>query len=253
MRILIVDDEILARNRIKKLLESRNDIEEIEESESGESAIDKIQKLTPDLIFLDISLKDMTGFDVLSNLKDKKKPIIIFVTAYDNYALKAFNFQAFDFLLKPFKEERFHKSVNQAKELNQMQIQHHLDKRIRDLINLTNHENNTPVKKLPVKVGNKTIFINSAEIKYIKADRYYAEIFTEENSKHVIRQSLNSLMESLDNEKFCRIHRSTIINKEFILEVIHSDYSEIDIKMKDGQLFRVSRSQKKEVLQSLGI
>lgn len=252
MKILIVDDEIPARNRIKKLLSSREDITEIEESESGESAISSIQDFKPDLVFLDINLKDMTGFDVLSNITVEKKPIVIFVTAHDDQALEAFNFEAFDFLLKPYKEERFHASLNKARELNQMQIRTQLDKRIQDLLKL-NGSKEKPIEKLPVKIGNKTIFINTIDIKYIKADRYYAEIHTTENGKHIIRQSLNSLMESLDTEKFCRIHRSTIVNKNFIQEVIHSDYSEIDIKMSDGNLFRVSRSQKKEVFESLGI
>lgn len=252
MKVLIVDDEIPARNRIKKLLKSREDINEIEESESGETAIVTIQNFKPDLVFLDINLKDMTGFDVLSGLDMEKKPIIIFATAYDNYALEAFDFDAFDFLLKPFKEERFHSSLDKAKELNQLQIQKNFDKRIQEFFKL-NDPGKKSIENLPVKIGNKTIFINTKDIKFIKADRYYAEIFNKENNKYVIRQSLNSLIESLDKKKFCRIHRSTIINKEFIQEVIHSDYSEIDIKMTDGNLFRVSRSQKKEVFESLGI
>ncbi|WP_299436840.1 LytTR family DNA-binding domain-containing protein [uncultured Aquimarina sp.] len=252
---LIIDDEPLARKLIDNLLETVSKIDVIGTCKTGKEAILKINTLKPDLIFLDIKLKDMTGFDILEGISTKA-PIIIFVTAFDSYALKAFNFFAFDYLLKPFNEDRFYVSVNKAIETFQRKDTSQLQKKVNDLIHHVSTTDKTtnigPIKKLPVPLRNKTIFIPPNDILYITASNYYAEIYTE-NKKYLLRESLQNLLSILNPEHFIRIHRSTIINIDFTQELINSGYGAIDVKMKDSNQFRISKSYKKEFLTKMGI
>lgn len=259
LKTLIIDDEPLARKRVTNLLEDVPEIKIISQCKTGQEAIKKIEEVDPDLLFLDIQLKDMTGFDVLDSIDSNKRPVVIFITAYDKFALKAFDFFAFDYILKPFKDERFYKST--------LNVIHHLkngdldgfDEKINNLLDfmknpvVDNLNASKRVKnKLAIKLGNKINFINTNEIKYISASGYYAEIHTEEK-KHLLRVSLSSLIEALDAELFIRIHRSTIINLSYLSGLIYSSYGEIDVKMKDEQLFRISKSYKKDFLSKMGV
>ncbi|WP_228853322.1 LytR/AlgR family response regulator transcription factor [Aegicerativicinus sediminis] len=254
MKILIVDDEALARKRVLMLLEETNLSSDIKECANGKEAISTIKEYRPDLIFLDVNLKDMTGFDVLKSIDFEPKPTVIFVTAYDSHAIKAFDFNAFDFLLKPFKDERFFKTIEKVRKLTHTERDLTFEKRFEELMKL--HENNNqesrPSNKIPIKQGNKTILLNIQDIIYISASGYYAELITS-NKKYLLRESLKNLDDVLDNEQFFRIHRSTIINLDFISEIIHSNYSEIDIKMTEGSLLHVSKSHKKDFLKKLGL
>ncbi|RUA18277.1 MAG: DNA-binding response regulator [Flavobacteriia bacterium] len=252
-KTIIIDDELLARKRIMELLTDRNEFDVIAECHNGEDAIGKINELSPDVIFLDIELKGMTGFDVLRNIHPQKMPIVVFATAYDYYAVDAFNNYALDFLLKPFKNKRFHETLERI--LERMQ---HLDyeERMKGFLDSLDgnlkkgHGSNT--KKLPIKQDNKTIFLNTDQVKYVCASSYYAEIYIGEK-KYVVRDSLKNLLHQLTDHQFIRIHRSTIINVDHILELVHSDYNEIDIRMNDLKLFRISKSYRKDTLTKLGI
>jgi two-component system, LytTR family, response regulator len=253
MKALIVDDEALARKRISLLLNSVDEISIVEECSNGKSAILKINELQPDLVFLDINMKDMNGFEVLQNLDTPKKPIVVFVTAYDCYALKAFDYEAFDFLLKPYRDERFYKTIDKLLKLSQPEIDEKFEKRMQDFFKLNvlqKEEENS--NRLAVKQGHRTLLLNTAEIKYICASGYYAEIFVEDK-KYVLRESLKNLVKSLNRKYFFRIHRSAIVNINYIKEIVHSDYSEVDVRMNDNKLIRVSKSHRKELLQQLGI
>lgn len=253
LKTLIIDDEPLARLRLVNLLEDVPEIEIVCQCKTGQDAIKKINKEEPDLLFLDIQLKDMTGFNVLESISINKKPIVIFITAYDQYALKAFDFFAFDYLLKPFKDERFYKSTYKVIEYAKNDNLDFFDNKLNDLLKFINKPQlGVPKNKLPIKLGNKVRFIDTSEIKYISASGYYAEIFTEDK-KHLLRESLSNLIEILTSEYFIRIHRSTIINLNFISELVNSSYGEVDVKMNDGQLFRISKSYKKEFLNKMGI
>ncbi len=254
MRAIIVDDEELARKRVLNLLEEVPEIEVAGECTNGKTAIETINSLEPELVFLDINMKDMNGFEVLQNIEVEQKPIIVFVTAYDNYAIKAFDVDAFDFLLKPFKDQRFHKTISKVLKISRSEADNQFEKRINDLFLMYSQEKkkSTPVARIPVKQGNKTALLNPADILYILASGYYAEIYSEE-SKYVLRESLSSLEEILDDAVFCRIHRSTIININHLKEIVHSEYSELDAKMSDGKLLHISKSNKKEFLEKIGI
>ncbi len=254
MRALVIDDEELARKRILNLLEDIDKIEVIGECSNGRTAIERINADKPDLLFLDINMKDMNGFEVLKKVEISPKPVVIFVTAYDNYALKAFDVEAFDFLLKPFKDQRFFKTINKVLKTTKAEANSNFEKRMIDFF----HEYSkgrlqlTSVSKIPIKQGNKTVLVDPNDILYIQASGYYAEIFVGAK-KYVLRESLNNLAEILGNDVFVRVHRSTIINLNFVDEIIHSEYSEIDAKMTDGKLLHISKSHKKEFLEKIGI
>ncbi len=253
LKALIIDDEPLARLRLVNLLEDVHEIEIVCQCKTGQEAIKKINKVEPDLLFLDIQLKDMTGFNVLESISINKKPKVIFITAFDQYALKAFDFFAFDYLLKPFKDERFYKSTYKVIESAKNDNLDFFDNKINDLLKYINKPQlGVPKNKLPIKLGNKVRFIDTSEIKYISASGYYAEIFASDK-KHLLRESLSNLIEILASEYFIRIHRSTIVNLNFIAELVNSSYGEVDVKMNDGQLFRISKSYKKDFLNKMGI
>lgn len=252
IKAIIVDDEMLARKRIISLLKRVNEIEIIKECSSGRSALTEINLLRPDLIFLDINMKDLNGFQVLQNIEVKPRPIVVFVTAHDKYALEAFDAEAIDFLVKPFKEERFYKTIIKVLDLSRRDIEALFLDRICELKRLENLLSKDPkYNSLPIKQGNKTILLTTNKIKYIIASGYYAEIYTKEK-KLIIRESLSNLLKILDANNFYRVHRSAIVNLSCIREIVHSNYSEIDVRMKDNKLISVSKSHKKEFLKRLG-
>ena len=254
MRALVIDDEELARRRVLNLLEDVKEIKVIGQCSNGKTAIQSINKEKPDLIFLDINMKDMNGFEVLQKVEISPKPIVIFVTAYDNYALKAFDVEAFDFLLKPFKDQRFYRTIDKVLKTTRNEAESNFEKRMIEFFHEYSKGNTVlnSVSKIPVKQGNKTALVDPKDILYILASGYYAEIYIE-GKKYVLRESLNNLEEILDGNVFVRIHRSTILNLNNVKEIIHSDYSEIDAKMKDDKLLRISKSHKKEFLEKIGI
>jgi len=252
---LIIDDESLARQRLINLVNDVPELKLIGECSTGKEAISTINKLEPDVIFLDIQMKDLTGFDVLQKINVEKKPLIVFVTAYNEYALKAFDFFAFDYLLKPYKDERFFKSVKNIIDFANNKNYSPFETKINDLLKYIKTNNAPSVnysEKLPIKLGNKISFINVNDIKYIVASSYYAEIYTDDK-KYLLRESLSNLIETLDENKFIRVHRSTIINLKEISELVNSNYSEVDVKMKDKKMFRVSKSYKKIFLSKMGL
>lgn len=255
LNTLIIDDEALARQRLINLINDVSELNIIGECATGKEAIKSINNLEPDLIFLDIEMKDMNGFDVLQKISIAKKPVVVFVTAYNEYALKAFDFFAFDYLLKPYKDDRFFKSIENILSYINNKNYNPFEEKINDLLKYV-QETKTPIinnsKKLPIKLGNKVTFINTEDIKYILASGYYAEIYTSEKT-HLLRESLNNLMESIDNTKFIRVHRSTIININEIEGLINSNYGEIDVKMSDNKLFRISKSYKRDFLSKMGL
>lgn len=253
MKALVVDDEELARKRVLNLLDEVPEIQVLGECSNGKTAIKQINALKPDLLFLDINMKDMNGFEVLQRIELSPKPTVIFVTAYDHYASRAFEVDAFDFLLKPFKDERFFRTMNKVLKISRSEADVLFEKRFKDLFKVYSEERRKekPVK-MAVKQGNKTILLSCSEIYYILASGSYAEIYTG-SQKYVIRESLNSLAETLDPDQFCRIHRSTIVNINHVKEIVHSDFSEIDAKMCDDKLLHISKNNKKQFLEKIGI
>ncbi|MGV6828294.1 MAG: LytR/AlgR family response regulator transcription factor [Flavobacteriales bacterium] len=254
---LIIDDEPLARKRLQNLVAYAPNLVNLGQAKTGKEAIKMIKNLNPDLIFLDIQMKDMTGFDVLNKINATNRPIVIFVTAFDEYAIKAFDYFAFDYLLKPFKKERFTISVNKAIQhfkSGNLSIPESKMKELFAYINKSSLIKKKTVfkKKLPIKIGKTVSFIDVGTIKYICASGSYVDIHTLEKI-HVLRYPLNNLMLELDDTIFVRIHRSTIINLDFIIKIIHSSFGEIDVEMDGNKKFRVSKSYKKEFKKIIGV
>ncbi len=252
---LIIDDEPLARRRIEGLLKDETRIQIKGIIGTGEEAVRTIDSLKPDMIFLDIQLKDMTGFEVLESITEDP-PLIVFVTAFDAFAIKAFEVFAFDYLLKPYTEERFYKSVANAIASFEKERGGALEKKMAELLGHMNIQPETAGKKykrrIPIPDKKKTRFVNTEDIMYIKASNYYIEIYTT-NSKHVLRESLYHILEGLDPQHFARIHRSSIVNLGHIKELLNSDYGEVDVKMPDSALLRVSKGYRKGFLTKIGL
>jgi len=207
-RTLIIDDEAPSRRRMKKLLKAVPDCSVIGEAESGTEAIDQIRSLRPDLIFLDIQLKDMTGFEVLHRLPDIQCKII-FITAYDEFAIKAFDLNAIDYLLKPYKESRFYEAISRLRlrsaEVNYYNLQTLAQQLYSSL----------PPEKLRINEGKTIHLIDVDKLIFVQSDAYYCHLNFEEGKKKVIRVSLKKLETILPNQ-FLRINRSFIINKDKI-------------------------------------
>ncbi|MCD2260771.1 LytR/AlgR family response regulator transcription factor [Psychroserpens luteolus] len=255
LNCLVIDDELLARKRLSKLVNEVAELRLIDECKTGKEAIIAIDTVKPHLIFLDIQMKDMTGFDVLKQIRHE--PLVIFVTAYDMYAIKAFDYFAFDYLLKPFKKERFKQSVNRILHYFERKTASKMNDQLEDLLDYIKaqkeQEDTTFFKdKMPVKVGQKVSFLNISDIKYILASGSYVDIFTDKKS-YVVRSSLSDITNNTKHKDLIRIHRSTVINVMNIENVIHSSFGEIDVKMKDDRLFRVSKTYRKIFLDNLGI
>lgn len=252
---LIVDDEPLARKRIERLLQGDDSIRVDEVVGTGKEAILQMNSSHFDLVFLDIQLKDMTGFQVLESL-NQPRPMVIFVTAFDSYAIEAFEVFALDYLLKPYTEERFYKSLQNAKVTLELGRAKQLKKTVSDLLGSlrTNPQELKTIYKdrIPVPDKNTTRFVSTDEIRCIKASNYYVEIFTEQ-SKYLLRDSMHNILESLDPKNFIRIHRSSIVNLAHMIELVYSDFGELDVKMSNGELIRVSTGYRQEFLKKIGV
>lgn len=254
---VIIDDEPLARNRLLKLSEDIHELEVLGFAKTGKEAVHMIDNLKPDIIFLDIQLKDMNGFDVLNRISSNHRPIVIFVTAFDHYAVLAFDSFAVDYLLKPYKKVRFIQAVNKAFHYLASNTQVELKENIQRLLDRMNSDGVPNItqdylKRIVIKTGNITSFIDVKDIKYIIASGSYSEVFCGER-KHVLRNSLNKLLQEMDSPSMIRIHRSTIVNLGYIDKLVNSSFGEIDVKMKDGKLLRVSKSYKRAFKNKLGM
>jgi len=251
-KALLIDDEPLARKLMANLLKSVDEIEVLGEFGEGKDAVKAINSLKPDLVFLDIRLKDMTGFDVLNSIKTKM-PVVIFVTAFDQYAVEAFDIFAFDYLLKPFTEERFYRSIGKViEDFGNKNIEDSFEKRFPQVKQYIATQNNSTSTRIPVPLGNRTVFVSKADIVYIKASNYHIEIFTK-NAKYVLRDAMYNIMECLDPNLFVRIHRSSIVNMKYVEELIGSSFGEVDVKIKEGPRLRVSKGYRKAFLIKMGL
>ncbi|MEZ5344814.1 MAG: LytTR family DNA-binding domain-containing protein [Pyrinomonadaceae bacterium] len=259
IRTLIVDDEAPARKRIRDLLKSEERFEIVGESSNGKDAAKAINDLNPDLVFLDIQLQDMTGFDVIENIDASAMPVIVFVTAFDEFAIRAFKFHALDYLLKPFDDERFEETLKVASQhIKRKQIDD-LSERLSGLLYDYRNQNSADrrqkesayQKRIIIKSTGKVAFIDVRDIDWISAEGYYVSIRAKGRS-HLIRQSLKHLEKTLDPQKFLRIHRSTIVNIDRIKELHSHFHGEFFVLLNDGTEFKLSRSYRENAEKLLG-
>lgn len=243
MKILIVDDEPLARARIREMLKGETGIESIVEAANGGEAIDKIRSDAPEVVFLDIQMPDMTGFSVLE-LSGKELlsriPAIIFVTAFDQYALKAFEFHALDYLLKPFDRERFRDALDRARtQIHNRQNGSGSDPRILGLLEKITSEREY-LEWVTIKKDERIVLHKVSDIHWIEAHGNYVSLKFEKESQ-LLRETMDKMESQLDPRKFIRVHRSTIVNINQVKELHVWARGEYRVITHSGKAFTLSR------------
>jgi two-component system LytT family response regulator len=240
IRTLIVDDEPLARDRVKRFLRDEPDVELIGECGNGVDAIKEINAKKPDLVFLDIQMPEKNGFEVIKSLNSKKLPTIIFVTAYDHYALQAFDVHALDYLLKPFNRDRIKRAVARAREHIERGRIGDLDERLNSLIADLRGERKY-LDRLVVKAVGRVFFLKTDEIDWIEAAGNYVKLHIARES-HMIRETMNGIEAKLDPAKFLRIHRSTVVNIDRIKELHPMFSGDYAVILRNGTELALSRN-----------
>lgn len=236
IKTIIVDDEPLARQIIREFLETHPDVQIMAECSDAHEALEAIEKYNPDLIFLDIQMPEINGFELLDMLEEI--PSIIFSTAYDQYALKAFEVNAVDYLLKPYEQSRFDIALERVKK-DILQDRTESEKIKHLLMNL--HSEKKHLKRMLVKDAGKIFILNTAEIQWVEAVEDYVNLFTP-NSSFLVLQSLTNLENKLDPAKFIRVHRSYIINLEAVKELEPWSNGRLKCYLKDGKEIILSRA-----------
>jgi len=247
IKIVIIEDEAPARDLLRAYLNDEPDIEIIEECENGFEGIKAIAGHKPDLIFLDVQMPKLTGFEMLELLDEY--PHIIFTTAYDQYAIKAFELNAVDYLMKPFSKERFGKAVEKARQ--RISDKKSDEKTVKKLVNKVKEESG-PIDRIFVKTGSRIDVIPVSEIIRIDAQDDYAEIFTNKKS-YLKKETMNYLEKNLPASNFIRVHRSSIINTDFMEKIEKYGKESYLVVLKDGSRVNVSKSRIKELRNTLGI
>lgn len=248
LRAIIVDDEPIGRLRIRRLLDNEPDIELVAECGDGKAAVAALCRESPDLVFLDIQMPEISGFEVVKQVGVERMPITIFVTAHDQYALRAFEAHALDYLLKPFGKARFAEALNRARQ--QVDAQHYREALKQALDSLGQIANRHP-EQIPVAQNGRIVFVNTAAIDWIDADGNYAQLHVG-NQQYDVRETLASIERKLDPQKFMRIHRSTIVNVHSIKEIHPWFRGHHLVVLKNGRELRMSRYQR-EIARRLGL
>jgi two-component system LytT family response regulator len=240
IRAIIVDDVELARERVKILLDN-TEIEIVAECANGREAIEAIEKLKPDLVFLDVQMPTISGFEVVETIGVEQMPAVIFVTAYDDFALRAFEVNAVDYLLKPFDEERLKKAIERAKrEIRQKESASGIKEQLRSLLREVRNESKY-LKRIPVKSSRGTVLVLTEEIDWIGAAGQYVELHTGKET-HLVRERITNLEGKLDPEKFIRIHRSTIVNLDSVKSLHPLFNGDHIIILRNGAELNLSRT-----------
>src|SRR5712672_908955 len=235
IRALVVDDEPLARSNLTVLLRRDPEIEVVRECGSGVEALAEIRGSKPDLVFLDVQMPECDGFDVLELLGGDLPPAVVFVTAYDQYALRAFEAGALDYLLKPFDNTRFDRALYRAKQ--RIRRDKHLPRKL---------------ERLAIKSAGQVSFVKISEIDWIEAADYYACLHVGPRT-HLLRRSMSELEQELDQAVFCRIHRSTIVNLDRVQDLMLSEGGEYEVLLESGTRLRLSRRYRKPLQSRLGV
>lgn len=250
IRALIVDDEPLARQRLRRLLQDEQDIEVVGECADGGDAVASIRNLRPDLVFLDVQMPVLDGFGVLEAVGIDQMPAVIFVTAYDRYALRAFEYNALDYLLKPFDRDRFRKALERARlQLARSEPQEDAQQFLGAVEEYRSEGKG--LERLVVKSAGRVFFLRVDEIDWIEAAGNYVRLHVGKET-HLLRDTMSSLEGRLDVKKFLRIHRSTMVNIERIQELqplFHGDYVVI---LRDGTQLNLSRGYRQRLQEVFG-
>jgi two-component system, LytTR family, response regulator len=231
LRAMVVDDEAIARRRVRRLLRGEADVEIVAECGDGASALQRIAALRPDLVLLDVHMPGVDGLSLVEQLPRDAAPAIIFITAFDRYALHAFDVQALDYLLKPFSPARFRQAVERARD--------HVRDRSRYLT------------RIAVRARGRIVLVDVDAIDWIEAADNYVTLHAR-GREHLLRDTLTSLERQLDPERFVRIHRSTIVRLDRIVELAPATHGDFEVRLADGATVTLSRTWRERVERALG-
>ena len=250
IRTLVVDDEPMARERVLSLLQQEDDVEVVGECADGTQALAAIQHQAPDLVFLDVQMPGVDGFGVIEAVGAEKMPSVIFVTAYDEYALRAFEVHALDYLLKPFSRDRFREMLKHARASLERRRAGDLGRR---LLALVNDIKPAParVDRLVVKSGGRVFFLRTDDLDWIEAAGNYVRLHLGEES-HLFRETMTRMETRLDPRRFVRIHRSRIVNTERIKELQPWFNGEYVVILRNGTRLPLSRGYREKLQEHLG-
>jgi two-component system LytT family response regulator len=250
IRALVVDDEPLARAMIREMLESDSEVEIVGECANGREAVETIKSAAPDIVFLDIQMPEIGGFEVLESLDSNAHPYVIFVTAYDQYAVRAFEVHALDYLLKPFDRERFEGAWQRAK--SQIKL-NRTSRRDQDIIALLEELKAGPryLERLVIKNGGRVFFLHVQDVHCIEAEGNYVRVYDNQKG-YLLRETISSLEEQLDPKQFLRIHRSAIVKIDRIKEMQPWFHGEYRIIMENGKQLALSRNYRANLQEAVG-
>jgi Response regulator of the LytR/AlgR family len=239
IRAVIVDDEELGRDRIQTLLSLQPDVDIVGVCADGASALETIERAQPDLVFLDVQMPGMDGFEVIENLDPERVPAVVFVTAHDGHAIRAFEIHALDFLLKPFDQTRFEKALERARTQIATKQGPMVDPRLAQFLDELREERKYQ-ERLIVKSSGRVFFVRTEEIDWVEASGNYVKIHTKTEA-HLLRESMKNMEAKLDPKTFVRIHRSAIVNIDRIKELEPWFHGEYIVIMRDGTRLTASR------------
>jgi two-component system, LytTR family, response regulator len=250
IRTLIIEDVQLARERLKRCLREESGVEVVGECDNGERAVAAIRSLRPDLILLDVQMPALDGFGVLDTLGGESLPAVVFVTAYNEYAIQAFEVNALDYLLKPVDCKRLHKAVERVRSQAARAPAENFDERFRALV----EDLKSPprhLKRLTIRQAGRTILLPTDEIDWVETYGNYLKVHAGRES-HLVRATMQQLESKLDPEKFVRVHRSAIVNIEKVKEIRPRSNGDQDLVLHDGNLLTLSRNYRDKFLPLLG-
>lgn len=246
LRVLVADDEAVARQRVVRLLEASEDVQVVAACIGGEDAVDKILELKPDVVFLDVQMPDLDGFGVLQAIEGRASPIVVFVTAFDQYAVRAFSVHALDYLLKPYDEARFREALRRARALvssaDRVDARARLKAAITDYLE-TSRAATGPraLERIAVKTNGVVRLVRAADVDWWETDGNYMRMHVGQTN-HLIRATANALEAQLDPRQFVRIHRRYIVNLDRVLEIHPWFGGDAVVVLRTGAKLRLSRT-----------
>ena len=246
IRTIIADDETLARKKLRLLLQAEIGVEIVDECKDGKHAIDAVLAHRPDLILLDVQMPNGDGFEVLNSIPVDRLPIVIFTTAHDQYAIRAFEAHALDYLLKPFNHERLHRAIERAKAEILKSHEQSVRARILDLL-ATYKAESRQIRRLVIRTSGRVVFLDLNEIDWIEAAANYVRLHSGKDS-YLLREGIGHLAAKLDPDRFVRIHRSSIVNVSRIRELQPCESGEYIAVLRNGKELSCSRGCRPQLL-----